>query len=105
MAILDQAREVLEGIQVQGVNESILWSVDTSPWGGTPTSPSHDIFDIEDMSTSLKATLMPGTPSVSGDNVVLPALSGISTDVTYIVTVRFATGGNTLEGYFRVRGQ
>lgn len=99
------SREVLDGIQPQGIGESVSYSVDTAPWGGTPISLSHDVFDEEDYTTSLKATLMPGTPTVSVDNVVLPALSGLAEDVTYRVFITFDSGGNTLQGYFRVRGE
>ena len=98
-------REVLDGLQLQGANESIAYSIDTEPWGGTPSSPVHDIFDEEDLTTSLKSTLMSGSPTVSSHNVVLPALSGITDGVIYKVIVRFVSGGQTLEGYFRVKGE
>ena len=98
-------REVLDGLQSQGINESVLFSVNTEPWGGTPTGPTHDIFDEEDYTTSLKSSLMDGSPTVSGDVINLPALSGLSNGVIYRVFVRFVSGGSTLEGYFRVEAE
>ncbi len=79
-------REVLDGLQPQGIGESVSYGVDTLPWGGSPTSPSHDIFDEEDYGTSLKSSLMDGTPTVSGDTINLPALSGLSEGLIYRIS-------------------
>ena len=98
-------REVLDGIQIQGVSESVLYSVDTLPWGGTPTLPVHDVFDEEDPGTSLKSTLMSGTPTVSSNDILLPALQSLTAGVIYRVLVQFSSAGNTLEGYFRVEAE
>ena len=98
--------EVLDGIQGQSVAESIVYQVDTAPWGGTPTSPAVDVFDEEDYSTSVKATVMPsGSPSVSSDNVLLPALTALTAGIIYRVYVTFVSGGNTLQGYIRVQAR
>ena len=102
---MKSSREVVEGIQTQGVNESISYSVNTLNWGGTPTSPDFDVFDEEDDSTSLKASLMSGTATISGNYVVLPHLSGLSDGVIYRVFFQFTSGGNVFEGFFRVRGE
>ena len=98
-------REILGGLQFQGINESALYSVDTEPWGGTPTTPTHDIFDEEDYTTSLKTSLMDGTPTIAADIINLPALSGLTDGIIYRVFVRFVSAGNTLEGYFRVEAE
>jgi hypothetical protein len=96
--------EVLEGLQPQGVNESVNWAVATTNWGGSPSGPDYDIFDEDDLATSLKPSLMPGTATVSGDDVILPTLSGLTARVIYRITVSFTSGGNDLECYFRVKG-
>ena len=98
-------REVLDGIQTQGTAESIFYSVDTAPWGGTPSSPSHDVFDEEDLTTSLKTTLMSGTPTVSSDDILLPALHSLTAGIIYRVFITFTSAGNTLQGYFRVEAE
>ena len=99
----DKIHEVLDGLQFQRVAESVLYSVDTTAWGGTPTSPVHDVFDEEDLTTSLKSSLMSGSPTVAGDNINLPALSGLTLGIIYTVTVLFVSAGSTLEGYFQVK--
>lgn len=95
-------REVVERLQEQGVNESVVYKVDTLNWGGTPTSPDFDVFNESDFDTSLKATMAPGAATVDTDQVILPAISGGTEGETYRVFVSFTSNGNQLEGYFRV---
>ena len=98
--------EVLDGLQEQSVAESVIRSVDTLPWGGTPTSPAVDVFDEEDYTTSVKVTVMPsGTPSVSTDTIILPPLTALTAGIIYRVYITFVTGGNTLRGYIRVQAK
>ena len=99
----DKTHEVLDGLQFQRVVELVLYSVNTGPWGGSPTSPSHDVFDEEDLTTSLKSTIMDGTPTVATDSINLPALGPLVLGTIYIVTIKFTSAGSTLEGYFRVK--
>ena len=98
-------REVLEGLQFQGENESVVYAIDSEPWGGSPSTIVHDVFDEEDLIVSLKATLMSGSSSVTSHIITLPALSGLTFRTLYKVTVKFTSGGNILEGYFRVKGE
>lgn len=93
------------GTVTQGENESVIYTVLTTNWGGSPTSLGHDVFDEHDLATSLKATLMPGTPTASVDTITLPALSGLTAGVTYRVTVAFTSGGSSFEAFFRVHGE
>ena len=98
--------EVLDGLQEQLVGESVVYSVDTLPWGGTPTSPSVDVFDEEDYDTSLKTTVMPsGSPAINGDTISLPALTSLTAGIIYRVFVTFVSSGNTLKGYIRVQAK
>lgn len=98
--------EVLDGLQEQSTAESVSYSVDTLPWGGTPTSPSVDVFDEEDLATSVKATVMPsGSPAVSDDDITLPLLTALTAGIIYRVYVTFTSGGNILRGYIRVQAK
>ena len=100
---MSSSREVIEGIQEQGINEGVIYQVATTNWGGSPSSPDFDIFDEDDYSTSLKATLSSGAATVSGDSVILPKISGGTERKIYRVFVSFISGGNDLEGYFRIQ--
>jgi len=97
--------EVLDGLQQQSANESISYSINTAPWGGSPTGPSHTVFRAPDFDTDIKGSVMSGTPSIDGgnpDQINLPALSGLTKGYTYWIFVQFTSGGNSLEGFFRV---
>lgn len=100
----DKRREVLGGLVFQGASEGVFYSFDTAPWGGTPSAVSHDVFDEDDLTTSLKGSLCPGSPSPSGDIITLPKLSGGTVGKVYRVTVAFTNaGGQELEGFMRVK--
>lgn len=68
--------EILEGLQELRRKEGVYWQVDTSTWGGTPTI-STDITIIR-LSDSVDVTddfTTTATPTVSGDNIVLPKIT------------------------------
>lgn len=96
--------EVLEGIQEQSTAESVSYIVNTLPWGGTPTNPVIDIFDEEDLTTSLSSTHLTGSATVNGDNVATKVVGSLVEDVIYRMTVQFVSNGNTLQGYVRIQG-
>ena len=97
------SREVLDGVQVQGINESVIYKVKTDNWGGSPSGPDFAIFDEEDYGTDLKGTLTTGAATVDVNDVVLPAISGGTQNHIYRVFVSFTSGGNDLECYFRIK--
>ena len=96
-----EIREVVQGVQMQGGDEQIVYTIDTANWGGTPTSPAVEVKDGD--GTNVKSTVMPtGSPSVASDIITLPILKLLTAGVTYRVEVKFTTGGNVLECYFKV---
>lgn len=99
-------REVKEGIQLQGVDEIIAYTITTTNWGSTPTSPSVVVKDTSDSNTDVTSTVMnPNSPSVAGDVITLSALDTLTVDHVYRVEVKFVTGGNTLECFFLVKAE
>ena len=98
--------EVRDGLQIQLVGESVSYAVNTTKWGGTPTSPSVDVFDEEDFGTSLKvATMGASNPTVSGDDINLPLFGSLTAGIIYRIIVTFTLGGNTLIGFIRVQAK
>ena len=97
------ARIVREGRQVHSSSEIIAWAVDTTNWGGSPSSPGAEIFlyNPADGTYTDKTTDLFGanTPTVSSNIVTCPALSGsaLTIGATYRLEVTFVIGGNTLE--------
>lgn len=96
-------REVVEGTQEQGVDESIAYTLDTTAAGGTPSSVSVAV-KLWPAGTDVKSTVMPsGSPSVNGNVITLPALGSLTAENTYRVEVKYTTGGNVLEDYILIR--
>jgi len=94
-------REVLEGIQYQGKDESACYSVNVSP---APASIiGVYVFDTDDLDTDIKATHMPsGAASFVGNVITLPLLTALVMGHKYRVEVRYSDGTNTIEPYFMV---
>ena len=98
-------REVLEGKQYQGVDESIAYTLDVSAVGSSPSSVSVVVKDVTN-GTVVTSTVMPtGSASVSGNVITLPALKLLTAGVLYRVEVKYTISNNVLESYFYVQGQ
>jgi len=100
-------REVKEGQQFQGVDESIVYRIDTSGFGGTPSSPVVTVYELRgdnkhDVTSVVMST---NSPSINGDYVVLSHLNTLTANRTYRVEVKFTSGGNVLECWFEVVGE
>jgi hypothetical protein len=96
-------REVLEGVQYQGEDEIIVYTLDTSAIGD-PSSPMVVVKD--EYGDDVTAAVMPViAPTASGGVVQLSPLKSLQPGRRYRVEVRYEAVGNTLESYFYVQGQ
>lgn len=96
-------REVIEGVQHQGTDEVIAYTVDTSLIG-VPTSPVVVVKDITGVAVT--GDVMPvNVPTVNGSVIQLSPLQGLAPRQRYRVEVKYVVDGNTLESYFYVEGQ
>lgn len=96
-------REVVEGVQTQGEDEQIAYAIDTTPWGGTPTSVTVVVKEVRSPFTVVTTTVMPtGSASISGDDITLPVLKLLTRNIQYRVEVKFTSLGQILECYFIV---
>ncbi len=101
-------REVEEGEQNQGVDESIAYTIDVTAWGNSPTSTSAVVKDITDSSsiTDVTSTIMPsGSTSVSDNIITLPAATAMTAGKGYRIEVKMTLSGNVQEAYFIVRAE
>lgn len=97
-------REILEGRQRQGTNDSITYTVDVTPLGSSPTSPAVAAYDAR--GRDVTAQLFPsGSASVSGNVITLPACTGVYAGEDYRVVVTFTLGGRDLSVYIPIRGE
>lgn len=101
------SREAKEGEQEQGVEESIAYSVTTTPWGSSPSSVVVKAYNITSGArTDVTSTVMPaGSASVVGDVITLPNLTALTADYVYRVEVKFTSGSNIYETYFIVNAR
>jgi hypothetical protein len=97
-------REVVEGMQYQGGDEIISYTVDTANWGGTPTSVVVAVKESTLNGANVTTTVMPtNTPSVATDVITLSPLKLLTAGYTYKVEVQFVANSNTVECFFLVK--
>lgn len=101
----ESIREVQEGIQYQGEDETIVYTIDVSNVGDGPTSPILTVKDETADFADVTATVGNGTPTVDGNIITLPAIHDLTAEKFYRCEVKFDLGGNELEHYFRIRAQ
>lgn len=95
-------RQVTEGIQEQGLGESVVWQV-TLPH--TPDSLTSVEVEQEAGWTDITSSAMPsGSPSNADAVVTFPQLVGsaLTENQIYRVTLNYVYGSNNLESIFRV---
>lgn len=96
-------REVAEGLQYQGEDEAISYTIDTTNWGGSPTTPSVIVKDASADYADVTSTVIPsGSPTVDTNTITLPLIQNLTIAHMYRVEVKFTRSGNTEECFFRI---
>lgn len=100
-------REVAEGTQYQGEDESIAYTLNVSAIGSSPSSVSAVVKSVAgSVMTVVTATVMPtNVPTVDGNVITLSPLTALTAGVLYRVEVKYSIDGNILENYFNVQAQ
>lgn len=101
-------REIKEGVQGQGEGESVVYALTTTNWMVGPESATAMIERYNRDSrqfVDVTATYMTGSCSVVGDVVTLPVISGLEEGETYLVSVEFTKGLNTLSAVAWIVGE
>ena len=83
-------REVVEGVQVQGEDEVVYYSITTTPWASAPANVSVVVKDA--MGNDVSDDVLSGTLSVAGDLITLPSIGGLTAGGIYRVEVQFTAG-------------
>lgn len=95
-------REVAEGIQYQGEDEEIVYTISTTNFGSDPSDVSVVVKDVTDDDTDVTDDVTTGDPSVFGDVITLPTISGLTANNLYRVDIKFSSGSNVFEPYFMI---
>jgi hypothetical protein len=94
-------REIVEGDQYVGLNESPRFKLTTTNWGSSPTTVSvfsYSYNKTTQVYTLNTSTIFPsGSASVSGDVITLPALVPQAVGDMYEVHIKFTAGGSVWE--------
>ena len=99
-------REVLDGKQIQGEDEEVVYTIDVSNWGDSPSSPSFVVKEETDDYTDVTSTVAPaGSASASANVITLPTIKNLTAEAIYRAEVKFTLSGNVLELYIRIRGE
>lgn len=97
-------RECVESPLTQGADEQIAYVIDTTNWGGSPTSPTLKVYDTEDGS-DVTTTCTTGTTSESGNDITTAKIKSLTAGHEYRVEVQYTYSGNTFELYFLVSAE
>lgn len=103
---MTEIREINESGLSQGQDEELVYTLNVSPWGSPPTNVQVKIYDVTGGAYSDEsATMLSGAASVSGDEITLPALSGVEAHHNYRLEVKFTIGSNTFEAWCAIEGE
>ena len=103
MSNLSTTLEVAEGLQYQSATEIMPYTITTTVWVSSPTSPTVKAYDEID-ETDVTSTVFPtNNPTVDGDVISLSPLRALTKGHTYRVEVSWVVGSATYECYFRVK--
>jgi len=99
-------REVKEGLQPQGIDEMVRYSIDTLPYGAGAVAPlSLTVFDEKDW-TDKTANVTTGSTTIAGSVITTAILQNLRLHVTYHCRLGWSLGsGQSRSAYFRVRGE
>lgn len=91
-------RDVLQSEFWQGKNETVVYSLTSTPWGSSPGSITNTIEDITTgLAVDTSSTNLTGATSVNGDAITTKAVTALVVGHTYRMRVRFTCGSSTFE--------
>jgi len=91
---MSSKREIAEGVQEQGEDEEIIYTL-TIPasWGtptGSPTIKGYSYDVTTGTRTDVTSTIMPvGTGSIAAQVITLPKVKSLTAGVTYRIEMKF----------------
>ena len=98
-------REIKESPISQGEDESIVYTLTTTPWGSSPTGVQVQVFDVTDATSQadwedVTSTVMPvNSPTVLGNVITLSPLESLTNGHTYRIEIAFTCGASEFETY------
>lgn len=94
-------REIVESPLRQGEDETIAYTLTTTPWGSSPSSVSVKLYEGADR-TDRSSTMLSGSPDTTGDVITTPAVTGLTYGEVYRLEIKFTISGNVFEAFARI---
>ena len=96
---------VVEAPRKQSPDESIAYSITTTPWGSTPTSLAMYVYDVTTQGTvtDVTSTVAQGSITASGDVITTKRIRLLTVNHDYRCDVQFTdSNSNIWEASFRI---
>ncbi len=105
---MTDTREIAEGIQYQGADEEVTYSITVTNWVTTLSSAtSVKVYDISSGArTDVTTTVMPvATMTVSGNKITFSPLKLLTAENVYRLEFLFVGDGQKLEGHAIIQAE
>lgn len=90
----------------QGVNEKVTYLLDTTEWGGSPTSVIVKAYEITRAGlVDVSGTVLNGNASVTDNVITLPLVENLESGKVYRIDIRFTSGANRFEPFLVIRAE
>lgn len=99
------SREVKESPLHQGADEQMIYTLTTTPWASTPTSPSMVVKDLTTGGTDVTSTVTSGSITTSDNVLTLKTIKSLTAGHNYQMEVKFTAGGSIWEAYCLIMAQ
>lgn len=98
-----QTRKIKESPLHQGADEKIAYTLTTTPWVSSPTSPV--VVLKNEAGTDVSSTNLSGTASATGDVITTPLVQSVTPGAKYRLEVKFTVGSGIYEAWADVYGE
>jgi hypothetical protein len=101
-------REIKESPLHQGADETIAYTLTTTPWGSSPGSLAVKLYSVNLTTgalTDVSSTKLSGSASAVGDVITTPAVTALAAGTTYRLEIKFTCSGNIFEAWASVVGE
>jgi len=99
----ETSRQFIQSPLYQGVDETIAYTLTTTPWGSTPSSVS--VVAKEADGTDVSGDVLSGSASVASDVITTPTVQSLTAGKVYRLEIKFTTAGNVLEAWGLIRAR
>lgn len=103
---MTRSREVIEGVQAQGQDEFVIYSLDVSAWGIIDDATPLTVVAYDSAGDDVTDEVFSGSPYLEGQIIVLPPLGDLTAGEEYRIEIQFVTvDGQTLEAFCMVQAE